>query len=120
MSIAELVPLGVANGRSRWTIEHDGRRFVVLVHEDEYVVIDALCPHRQGPMLQGMVRNGAIVCPSHWYSFDLQTGACRTTDHYKLGRYPVVVRDGVAYAEIPPVHKRSWSDILRAHATHNR
>ena len=38
------VALGVPNGRSRWTIEHDGRRFVVLLHEDEYVVIDALCP----------------------------------------------------------------------------
>jgi nitrite reductase/ring-hydroxylating ferredoxin subunit len=111
------VALGAPSGRSRWLIEHDGRRFVVLMYEDEYVVIDALCPHRQGALLQGFVRNGAIVCPSHWYSFDLHTGRCRTTDQYALGRYPVIVRDGEAYAEIPPAPKRSWSDILRAHAT---
>jgi nitrite reductase/ring-hydroxylating ferredoxin subunit len=111
-----LVALGEARGRTRWEIHHDGRRFVVLVHEGDVIVVDALCPHRQGSMMQGLIRNGAIVCPSHWYAFDLGTGACRTTDQYTLGRYAVVVRDGLAYAEIPPAPKRSWSEILRAHA----
>lgn len=114
------IPLGEPDGRSRWEFAHDGRRFAVFAVDDdgvdELVVVDALCPHRQGRLTDGLIRDGAIVCPSHWYRFDLATGECRTTPDYRLTRYPVVVRDGVAYAEIAPRKPRSWSAILRAHA----
>lgn len=110
------VPVGEADGRTRWEIEHEGRRFAVFVVDDGYVVVDALCPHRQGRLADGLIRDGAVVCPSHWYRFDLATGECRTTPDYRLARYPVVVRDGVTCAEVAPLKHRSWSAILRAHA----
>lgn len=119
MSVAgpALVPLGEPDGRTRWEFEHDGRRFAVFVVDEGYVVVDALCPHRQGRLVDGLIRDGAIVCPSHWYRFDLATGQCRTTPDHHLTRYPVVVRDGVACAEIAPRKPRSWSAVLRAHAS---
>lgn len=115
-SAMTLVPLGDADGRTRWEITHDGRIFAVFVTRDGPVVADGLCPHRQGRLSDGLIRDGAVVCPSHWYVFDLGTGRCRTTSDYTLARYPVTWRDGVAYADIPPAQTRSWSDILRAHA----
>ena len=109
-----LVPLGEPNGRTRWEVSHGGRRFLVLVHRDSFVVIDALCPHKHGQLSAGVVRDDAIVCSSHWYAFDLATGTCRNGTGYTLGRYDVIERDGVHYAELPSRPRRSWRDVLRA------
>lgn len=111
------VPLGPAEGRDRWQVEHAGRVFAVFVLDGELVVTDGRCPHRQGALAEGWIRDGCIVCPSHWYTYDLATGECRTTDNYHLRRYPVVWRDGEAFAEVPVARRRSWSEILRSHVT---
>ena len=34
-----------------------------------------LCPHRQGPLSEGLVGNGRVICPLHAHHFDLATGA---------------------------------------------
>ena len=33
------------------------------------------CPHHQGPLAEGVLGNGKIVCPLHGHQFDLETGA---------------------------------------------
>jgi len=33
-----------------------------------------LCPHRQGPLAEGLVGNGKVICPLHAHHFDLETG----------------------------------------------
>lgn len=113
----DLVPLGAPDGRERWTLTHGDRSFAVFLTPEGPVVTDALCPHRQAPLVGGVLRDGAVVCPGHWYTFDLGTGECRSTDAYRLARYRVVEVDGAAYAEVPPPAPRlSWSERLRAHA----
>lgn len=96
----------------------DGRRFAVFLVEGELRVVDAVCPHNQGPLDQGWVRDGTtIVCPWHWYRFDLVTGACATSSQYRLGTYPVLERDGAWYADVgAAIAPRSWAERLRAHA----
>ena len=111
-----LVPLGAANGRSRWLVQHEGRSYAVFDVHGSLVVTDAACPHRRGPLIEGTIRSGAIVCPWHWYAYDLDTGRCRTTNRYELARYPVVSRDGALFAEVPLTKPAAWSSILRAHA----
>lgn len=114
---ATLVPLGSADGRDRWVVEHDGRSFVVFARPDGLVVTDALCPHKQVALVDGVIRDNAVVCNGHWYAYDLASGLCRTTDQYALTLYPVVDVDGSTYAEIPPLAPvLSWSERLRAHA----
>jgi nitrite reductase/ring-hydroxylating ferredoxin subunit len=110
------VPIGDGDGRSAWTIEHNGQRYAVFVHDDDVTVTDARCPHRGGPLVEGRVRDGTVRCPWHWYTFDLATGKCRTTHTLRLRRYPVSVEDGMAIVELPVAPRRSWSEILRAHA----
>ncbi len=34
----------------------------------------ASCPHREGPLADGLVGDGCVVCPLHGYRFDLATG----------------------------------------------
>jgi nitrite reductase (NADH) small subunit len=112
-----LVPLGEAAGRSRWTVEHDDRGYLVLDLPTGLVVTDALCPHKQLPLSEGVLRDGALVCPGHWYAYDLATGSCRTTGDISLPLYPVVTVDGALFAEVPErPAARSWSERLREHA----
>ena len=33
------------------------------------------CPHRQGPLSEGIVGSGRVICPLHAHQFDLHTGA---------------------------------------------
>lgn len=32
------------------------------------------CPHRGGPLAEGTIENGRVVCPWHGWSFDPKTG----------------------------------------------
>jgi nitrite reductase (NADH) small subunit len=97
-------------------LDHDGRLFAVFDVDGEPVVTDDACPHKSGPLSEGLIRDAVVTCPFHWYSFDLRTGACRTSTDFALRRYPVEARDGQWWVDIPPLQKRSWSEILRAHA----
>ena len=112
-----MVPLDRPQGRTQWAFEHGGRSYAVFEADGELHVTDGACPHNGGPLAEGLVRDGVVTCPWHWYSYELATGRCRTTARYELRRYPVVLVGGRPHAAIPasePV--RSWSEILRAHA----
>jgi nitrite reductase (NADH) small subunit len=60
--------------------------------EPGFAVFENLCPHARGPLGQGRVRNNAIVCPWHFFRFDLITGkAVGTESIMQVRRYPVSV-----------------------------
>ena len=113
-----LVPLGQGDGRTSWTVRVGGRSLAVFVVDGDWYVTDATCPHNGGPLVQGWIRDGRVLtCPWHFYRFDLASGDCLTAAGYRLGRYPVVERDGECYADVPEAPpRRTWSELLRAHA----
>jgi len=112
-----LVPLERPDGQTQWTFSHAGRSYAVFVVGDVWHVTDGACPHHGGPLAEGLVREGVVTCPWHWYSYELATGRCRTAAGYELRRYPVVMAGGRPHASIPaPAPPRSWSQILREHA----
>jgi nitrite reductase (NADH) small subunit len=112
-----LVPLDRPPGRTQWTFEYAGRSYAVFEVDAELHVTDGGCPHNGGPLAEGLVRDGVVTCPWHWYSYELTTGRCRTAAGYQLRRYPVVLVGGRPHAELPAAEPpRSWSEILRAHA----
>jgi nitrite reductase (NADH) small subunit len=52
-----------------------------------FATLDA-CPHRQGPLSNGMVGNGRVVCPLHGRQFDLSCGS--GIDHHDcIKTFPV-------------------------------
>ncbi len=116
-----LVALDRPEGLRQWTFEHAGASYAVFAVGDELHVTDGACPHNGGPLAEGLVRDGVVTCPWHWYAYELATGRCRTAAGYELKRYPVVVVGGRPHAVLPAAAApRSWSDILRAHAAEGR
>lgn len=112
------VSLGQPDGRSSWTIQHGGGSFAVFLVDGRCYVTDARCPHNAGPLAQGWIRHGReLVCPWHFYAYDLESGRCRTACGYRLGCYPVAERDGELHADLPDTPPAlTWSERLRAHA----
>lgn len=48
----------------------------------------ALCPHRQGPLIDGLVGGTTLICPFHSWKFDLATGEA-LLGQCALETYPV-------------------------------
>ena len=59
--------------------------------------IDGVCPHKGGPLADGMLgADDQVVCPYHAFRFDPHTGACDQPGACGVATYPVdVVRGGV-------------------------
>jgi len=48
----------------------------------------AECPHRRGPLADGLLGAGTLICPLHSLKFDLSTGQAENGD-CALQTYPV-------------------------------
>lgn len=53
--------------------------------------IQAECPHARGPLADGIVGNGVVVCPLHGFAFDLSSGAAVRDDCSGVRTYPARV-----------------------------
>jgi len=58
----------------------------------EWFATEPRCPHRQGPLADGLLGGTLLVCPLHDTTFDLRTG-CAVAGDYRLLTYPVRVAD---------------------------
>jgi nitrite reductase (NADH) small subunit len=52
----------------------EGRALCVANVDGAICVLDGTCPHEGGPLGEGTIENGRVVCPWHGYSFDAHTG----------------------------------------------
>jgi nitrite reductase (NADH) small subunit len=53
----------------------------------------AECPHKRGPLADGLLGSGTLICPLHSLKFDLSTGRAENSD-CALRTYPARVNDG--------------------------
>jgi len=52
-----------------------GRSLCVARVDGAVAVLDGVCPHEGGPLGEGIVEDGRVVCPWHGYAFEVHTGA---------------------------------------------
>jgi nitrite reductase/ring-hydroxylating ferredoxin subunit len=52
----------------------NGRALCVANDGGAICVLDGTCPHEGGPLGEGDLERGRVVCPWHAYAFDLRTG----------------------------------------------
>jgi NAD(P)H-dependent nitrite reductase small subunit len=52
-----------------------GDREIALFNVDgKFHAVDNLCPHRGGPLAEGVLEGNVVVCPWHGWRFDVLTG----------------------------------------------
>ena len=68
----------------------DGRRIAVFRPRDgRLFAVEADCPHRGGPLADGLLGGSIVICPLHGLKFDLATGQPVGNDCRALATYPV-------------------------------
>lgn len=50
------------------------REFAIFNLGDRFLAVDNRCPHKGGPLADGIVSGAAVVCPLHAWKFSLETG----------------------------------------------
>jgi nitrite reductase (NADH) small subunit len=55
--------------------EFAGHRIAVFhTRSGHFYAVQAWCPHKQGPLADGLVGGTTVICPLHSWKFDLVTG----------------------------------------------
>jgi len=88
IDLGPVVAIPPGEGR---TIEAQGRKIAVFhTRAGGVFAVQAECPHRGGPLADGLVGGTTLICPLHSWKFDLATGAALFGD-CGLKTYPVRV-----------------------------
>jgi nitrite reductase (NADH) small subunit len=64
---------------------------VFRVAEGEIFALDDRCPHKGGPLSNGIVHGRSVTCPLHNWVISLETGAAQGADTGEVSRYNVRV-----------------------------
>ena len=62
--------------------------------DNEVYALDDKCPHKGGPLSQGMVHGNSVTCPLHSWVFSLETGEAQGADDGKVKTTPAKIEDG--------------------------
>ena len=93
---AENIPL--REGRS---VTIGGDEIAIFNLGDRFVAVDNVCPHRGGPLCDGIVSGASVVCPLHGYKICLETGKVLKPDlAVCVDTYPVRVEDDVVLVKL--------------------
>jgi len=100
-----LVPLGdfsdLTEGRARPVFAGAERLAIVRLGGQLYALSN-VCPHQNGPLGEGCVRDGYLECPWHGYQFDPRTGLGPPGFSDRVPTYPIVTIDGITYLSPHP------------------
>ena len=88
-TLDDIPPLG-----SRVVKAPDGDIAVFRNAEDEVFALLNRCPHKGGPLSEGIVYGRTVACPLHNWCMELNTGQVVAPDEGCVPRYPVQVVDG--------------------------
>ncbi len=84
-------------------LDHDdmiNRIAVFRTATDDIHAVRDKCPHRGGPLSQGIVHGGLVTCPLHSWKIDLATGEAVLPDKGCARTYATKVEDGRVFLRL--------------------
>ena len=73
---------------------------VFRANDDRVFALDDRCPHKGGPLSQGIVFDHKVACPLHNWCIELHSGCAVAPDEGRTGSYPVKVEHGTVYLQL--------------------
>ncbi len=65
--------------------------------EDEVFALHDKCPHKGGPLSQGIVHGRQVTCPLHGWKTRLDSGEAVAPDVGRCGKFAVKVENGQVF-----------------------
>lgn len=88
-SLDEINPLG-----SRVVAGRKGDIAIFRAADDQVFALDDRCPHKGGPLSQGLIYGKRVACPLHNWQIELESGEAVAPDQGCAHRHPVRVENG--------------------------
>ena len=86
--IAEKNEIPLREGRR---VTYAGYEIALFNLGDEYLAVDNRCPHKSGPLADGIVSGKAVFCPLHNWKISLENGCALSGGTGQVKKYPVKV-----------------------------
>jgi len=77
-----------------------GNIAVFRTADDEVFALDDRCPHKGGPLSQGIVHNKRVTCPLHNFVIDLKSGVAVAPDEGCTRAHPAKVENNVVWLHV--------------------
>ena len=101
----------------------EGRAITVGNHEialfnlgDRFHAVENRCPHRGGPLADGIICGPAVVCPLHAWKFSLETGEGTSSASAAscVASFATRVDNGIVSVELPGLisHAEDRAEVL--------
>ncbi|MBG6379079.1 nitrite reductase small subunit NirD [Pseudomonas aeruginosa] len=88
-ALDEINPLG-----SRVVAGPKGDIAIFRAADDQAFALDDRCPHKGGPLSQGLIYGKRVACPLHNWQIELESGEAVAPDQGCAHRHPVRVENG--------------------------
>lgn len=97
----KVVPLQDIPKLGARVVNHQGREIGIFRLEDDRVfAINNQCPHKGGPLSQGIVYGDKVACPLHSWKISLVDGKAEEPDVGETACFNTKVEDGIVYLEL--------------------
>jgi nitrite reductase (NADH) small subunit len=83
----------------------DGNIAVFRTADDAVFALLDRCPHRRGPLSQGIVHGTQVTCPLHDWKIKLQSGEAVAPDEGCTASFAVRVADDGVWLQLTPTTK---------------
>ena len=88
---------------SRMLCTAEGRIAVFRTGHDRVFALADRCPHRGGPLSQGIVHGNRVTCPLHDWIVDLPSGQAVAPDAGAVKTYAVRIEGDTVFVATVPV-----------------
>jgi nitrite reductase (NADH) small subunit len=78
----------------------DGNIAVFRNANDEIFALKDQCPHKGGPLSQGIVHGRSVTCPLHNWVLGLEDGQAQGPDEGCATTYPVKLHDNMIFISL--------------------
>lgn len=68
--------------------------------DDEIFALGDKCPHKGGPLSEGMISGRTVTCPLHNWKLQLDTGQAVAPDEGCTNTYAIRIEDGQIYLQL--------------------
>jgi nitrite reductase/ring-hydroxylating ferredoxin subunit len=75
-------------------VEAAGRALALYNVDGTFYATDNTCHHRGGPLGEGILQGHHVICPLHYWKYDVRTGQQDVDPKICLRCYPVSVEGG--------------------------
>jgi len=72
------------------------------------------CPHKGGPLSQGIVFGESVACPLHNWTIGLDDGCAKAPDEGCTTKFSVNVENGLVYLDVEELNSLALNEVVSA------